>query len=306
LNGEELAIQDLAISAWPFERPPRRVVSLVPSLTESMFDLGFGETLVGVTEYCTHPANELGSVARIGGPKNPNISEIERLKPDLVLANQEENTRPAVQALRQAGIWVWVSFPVSVSDALNALWTLVGMFQSRTAGMKVKTLESALELTLLARTEDQLLRYFCPIWQDTLQTGQTWWMTFNRDTYAADLLSILGGKNVFDNRLRRYPLYADLGLAPVEPHPHGKFDTRYPRLTIDEIVSARPDIILLPNEPFLFEEKHRRELLALLVNDLTIDESNIHLIDGSLITWHGTRLSRALQELPSIFSAAYS
>jgi iron complex transport system substrate-binding protein len=306
LRGEDLSIQDPAISAWPFERPPRRVVSLVPSLTESMFDLGFGETLVGVTEYCVHPANELESVARIGGPKNPKISEIEKLKPDLVLANQEENTRPAVQALRQAGIWVWVSFPVAVSDALNVLWTLVGMFQSQTAGMKVKTLESAVEFSRLAQIEGQLMRYFCPIWQDTLQTGQTWWMTFNRDTYAADLLSILGGQNVFDDRKRRYPLYADLGLAPVEPPPEGKFDTRYPRLALDEIVAARPDIILLPNEPYLFEEKHRQELLGLLVKDLDLAESNIHLVDGSLITWHGTRLGKALQELPPIFSAIYN
>ena len=96
-----------------FDHAPRRVVSLVPSLTESLFELGVGDTVVGVTDYCIHPAERLAGLPRLGGPKNPDIAAIAALQPDLVLANWEENTRQAVEALER-GVPVWVTLPLSV------------------------------------------------------------------------------------------------------------------------------------------------------------------------------------------------
>ncbi|RPI33248.1 MAG: hypothetical protein EHM70_06580 [Chloroflexota bacterium] len=141
-------------------------------------------------------------------------------------------------------------------------------------------------------------RYFCPIWQDETSAGQRWWMTFNQNTYAHDLLRLLGGDNVFAARVRRYPLAADLGQAlPQDP---GEHDTRYPRVTLEEILAADPEVILLPSEPYVFAEHHQEEMLTLLESTQAARNHKVYLVDGSLITWHGTRLARALRELPAL------
>ena len=110
-------------TALTFHHPPRRVVSLVPSMTESMFELGFGETVVGITDYCTRPAAALADLPRLGGPKNPRLSEIIALKPELVLANWEENTRQSVEALEDAGVFVWVTFPKRRQRKSSKAWS---------------------------------------------------------------------------------------------------------------------------------------------------------------------------------------
>ena len=125
-------------------------------------------------------------------------------------------------------------------------------------------------------------------------------MTFNQHTYAADVLRAVGGKNIFSNRRRRYPLASDLGKAQ-EQDP-GEADTRYPRVTLEEIRDAAPSVILLPDEPFNFTETHRQEICQLLAGTPAVQNGRVHLVDGSLITWHGTRLARAILELPSLFA----
>lgn len=285
---------------------PQRVVSLVPSLTESMFDLGLGSALVGITDYCVRPAEKLTHLPRLGGTRNPRVNDILALRPDLVLANQEENSRPVVEALQAAGVSVWVTFPKNVHEAIEVLYHLGEFFRSQSAFLIVKTLEQSLEWAQLAyRTP---IRYFCPIWYE-ITDDQPWWMTFNRHTYPHDLLAIFGGENLFADRARRYPLSAD--LAPTDPtladepspesDPNIERDTRYPRLPLEEIRATNPDLILLPNEPYLFTEEHRQQLRALLPDTPAVQNDRIVLVDGSLLTWHGTRLARALQELPEIF-----
>jgi ABC-type Fe3+-hydroxamate transport system substrate-binding protein len=286
-NGRKTTLQ--------FYHPPKRVVSLVPSITESLFELGFGETVVGITDYCTHPAHELEGLPRLGGPKNPRTEEIIALQPELVLANWEENTRPAVEALEDAGIFVWVTFPKNVRQALDVLWTLVGLYNSREAAIRLEVLEMTFEWAKSAAADRQPVRYFCPIWRDTTSAGQAWWMAFNQECYTHDLLANLGGENVFGGRQRRYPLDADLGLA--EAQDPGERDTRYPRVTSEEIRAANPQVIILPNEPFEFDEQHQQEIKILLP-----DCDAVNLVDGSLLTWHGTRLALALRELPALFN----
>jgi ABC-type hemin transport system substrate-binding protein len=136
-NGNKLALH--------FSHPPRRVISLVPSLTESLFDLGFGSSVVGITDYCVHPEHALGSLPRLGGPKNPRLEQIFDLNPDLILLNQEENTRTAVEALEAAGMPIWVTFPRTVREALDILWTLAGVYQSPTAAARIETVERAVK-----------------------------------------------------------------------------------------------------------------------------------------------------------------
>ena len=204
------------------------------------------------------PSEELAHLPRLGGPKNPHIEEIIALQPELVLANWEENTRPAVEALEDAGIFVWVTFPKSVRQALDVLWTLVGLYSSREAAIRLEVLEMTLEWAKSAAADKQPVRYFCPIWRDTTGAGQAWWMTFNQETYTHDLLASLGGENIFAGRQRRYPLEADLGW-PKRRTPASR-DTRYPRVTLEEIRAANPQVILLPDEPFEFGEQHIQEM----------------------------------------------
>lgn len=283
-----------------FTQAPKRVISLVPSMTESLFDLGFGDSVVGITDYCIYPAEKLTNLQRIGGPKNPDIQEIIALKPDLILANQEENTPAAVRELETAGLKVWVTFPRTVREAVDILWALVGIYHSKLAAVRLETLEVTLDWAESARTQREPWRYFCPIWHQAPDKAglPEWWMTFNQHTYANDVLRILGGVNIFANRQRHYPLTADLNRGTGEPP--GERDTRYPRMTLDEIVAADPQTVLLPSEPFAFGETDRQRMLELLADAKTGKGPHVILMDGSYITWHGTRLARALSELPAL------
>lgn len=284
---------------WPFDYPPGRVVSLVPSTTESLFELGWGHTVVGISDYCIHPAGRLEHLPRIGGPKNARPEEILDLRPDLVLANQEENTPALVAHLEQAGIKVWVSFPKNVSQALDVLYSLAKVYQDQAGVERVNALRSETGRWESAVEERQSLSYFCPIWQGE-EAGELWWMAFNQDTYPHDLLRLFGLTNSFSARKRRYPLSADLGRGPETGLEDDSLDRRYPRLSTQEVREAAPDLILLPDEPYLFKEEHRQQITELLAEVRAVQTGRVYLLDGSLLTWHGIRLEKALDELPGI------
>lgn len=282
----------------PVDSPPRTIVSLVPSVTESLFDLNLGDRLIAVTDYCIHPVGKVEALPRIGGTKNPDVTRIIELKPDLVIANREENRREDVEALEAAGIPVWVTFPRTVTDVFALLWDFMNLLGETSMVPRVRLIEYTYDwLAGISRErEPNLTKVFVPIWYDPL-------MTFNADTYMHDLLRICGGQNVFADRERQYPLQADLEQA--EPYPSddprvaGR-DTRYPRVTLDEVVAAQPEVILLPSEPFAFNEQHIPIFAAL---DIPAAKNNrIHLVDGSLLTWHGTRIAYAFDTFPALLT----
>ncbi|OGO72003.1 MAG: hypothetical protein A2Z37_11565 [Chloroflexi bacterium RBG_19FT_COMBO_62_14] len=281
-----------------FTTAPRRVVSLVPSMTGSVFDLGLGDHLVGVTDYCLPPEDALGRLARVGGTRSPDISKVIDLKPDLVLANQEENSRQAVEKLEAEGVRVWVTFPKRVDEAIEILWTLSALFRRPSAGAIIRALEASLDWTERAAQAVPRQRVFCPIWQDEHDDLGLWWMTFNDQTYAHDLLARLGADNVFASRVRRYPLAADLGQGDEQTP--AERDTRYPRVRLEEVLAAKPEIILLPTEPFPFTEREVERVRTVLGSTPAVLNNRVYLVDGSLITWHGTRLGMALRELPGL------
>jgi ABC-type Fe3+-hydroxamate transport system substrate-binding protein len=277
----------------PVSEPPRRVVSLVPSVTESLFELGVGDRLIAITDYCLYPEAEVARLPRIGGTKNPDIARIVAMQPDLVIANVEENRREDAEALADAGIPVWATYPRTVREAFNLLWSIMDLFDEPTLVERVRSMEWTADW--LERMEvDPPCRVFAPIWFEPL-------MTFNADTYASDLLRVLGAENVFAERERLYPLKADLGeaepLPPDDPRIAGR-DTRYPRVTLEEVEAAQPDVILLPSEPFPFGETHIP--IFAKMNVPAAKNGRIFLIDGSLLTWHGTRIARAFNTLPSL------
>ena len=128
-------------------------------------------------------------------------------------------------------------------------------------------------------------------------------MTANSQTYLSDLLRVCGGENVFSDRERRYPLAAD--LDPDQPARGATADRRYPRVTLAEILAAHPEVILLPSEPYAFSQTDYDYWMQFA--DLSAVQNNrIHLVDGSLLTWHGTRLAKALHEIPILLTPVES
>ena len=256
----------------PVSEPPRRVVSLVPSVTESLFDLHLGDRLVAITDYCIYPEAGVAGLPRIGGTKTPDIDQIVALDPDLVIANFEENRRQDVEALQAAGVPVWMTFPRSVSEALNLLWNIMHTFDEPVMVPRVRLIEQTMDWVagISKANEDQAVRVFVPIWHEPLTT-------FAADTYMHDLLHICGGLNVFADK-----------------------DMRYPRVTLDEVAAAAPDVILLPSERFQFTQEHVPVFAEL---DVPAARANrIHLVDESLLSWHGTRLAKALDTIPALLA----
>lgn len=279
----------------PVDSPPQRMVSLVPSLTESLFDLNLGSRLVGVTDYCLYPEVGVSKLPKVGGTKNPDIEQIVRLQPDLVLMNREENRRQDAEALQAAGLTIWATEPRTVLAAINVLWEIMYICDEPQMAERVRWIERQMDWTGGAAQASKAVRVFAPIWFDP-------WMTFNRDTFTHDLLRICGGENVFADRDRRYPLSADLGMAETADSQDNTagWDTRYPRITIDEIIEKQPEVVLLPSEPFAFTDAHKQIIAGLDIP--AAHHNHVHLIDGTLLTWHGTRIAQALSELPPLLA----
>lgn len=261
------------------DRPPQRIASLVPSLTEALFSLGLGERVVAVTEFCVHPAEGVASVPKVGGTKDPDVEAIVALRPDFVVANREENTRRSIEALRHAGLRVWVTEPRTVADGVALLSELANLGASEASReAMVEPLERALEVRRqLSRQAERKPTVFCAVWRDP-------WMTVRCDTYMHDMIEVCGGANPF----------ASQGLGD----PKGR---RYPVVTLDQVVEAQPHVILLPDEPYAFGPGDVEELEALDVPAAA--SRRIHCLDGTLLSWYGPRIKGALSVLPPLIEA---
>ncbi|MEM7409561.1 MAG: helical backbone metal receptor [Myxococcota bacterium] len=247
----------------------QRIVSLVPSLSEALFALGLGARVVGVTDWCVHPAEAVAALPKVGGTKNPDLARIRELSPDLVIANREENRERDVERLREAGLPVWVTYPRTVEQAIGLLEEIAGLGAPEASGN-----------TVLARVRDAFqarralqvpnpTRVFCPIWKRP-------WMAVGSDTYADDLLGVCGGVNVFAARTER----------------------RYPIVEESEIVASQPEVILLPDEPYAFGLADASELARLDIP--AAQEGRIHCLDGTLVSWYGPRIAEALDQIGAL------
>ena len=195
--------------------PARRVVSLVPSLTEAVAVSAPG-LLVGATDWCTHPADL--AVTRVRGTKNPERAAVIALAPDLVIANREENRKLDVTRLRAAGLAVWVTVIESVPEAMASLRRLLtGPF-----GLDVPAWLAAAEQAWAGPGPRPSRRVAVPVWRDP-------WMVVGARTFVGDVLARLGLDNVF-------------GAGP----------DRYPHVEAGQIRTAAPDLVLLPDEPYPF------------------------------------------------------
>jgi ABC-type Fe3+-hydroxamate transport system substrate-binding protein len=237
--------------------PARRVVSLVPSITEALASVR-PEALVGVTDWCTHPA-DLPS-ARVRGTKNPDLDKIRHLGPDLVVANKEENRRLDVERLRARGVPVWVTDIETVPQALTSLERL---FDDGLGWPRPAWLAQARELWCAGPLPPVTRTVIVPIWRDP-------WMVVGASTFTSDLLRRLGWENVWTS---------------TRLNPDGE---RYPATTPEAIDAAGADAILLPDEPYEFTPTDGPDAFA---------QTSTELVSGRLLTWYGPSLVAARSSL---------
>ncbi|ACY17196.1 helical backbone metal receptor [Haliangium ochraceum] len=279
-----------------FARPPQRIVSLVPSDTETVFALGAGARLVGRTRYCVEPATQVEALPVVGGTKDIDIDAVAALAPDLVLCNQEENARAPLEKMAQMGLKVYVSFPHRVAESLAhvaRLARLLGVGGHAPVRALLKRGMDALQARERALAELTPVPVFVPIWMDPL-------MTMNADTYGSDMLALAGARNVFHDRRRRYPLAADLGgiKDPQTADGDGR-DTRYPRVSLDEVRERAPAALLLPDEPHAFDDAEAGRL----GDELGLPGERVLRLDGKDLFWYGVRSVDALARLADDIAA---
>ena len=227
---------------------PGRVVSLVPSITESLAAT-VPDRLVGATDWCTHPADL--DVGRVRGTKNPDLAAIDALEPDLVVANKEENRELDVRRLRERGIEVWVTVTETVDAAIGSLERLF----AEVLDARPDWLAAAREEW--SRADEPRGSAAVAIWRDP-------WMVVGRDTFTGDVLRLLGLANVF-----------------------GDHDDRYPSTSPAEIEERQPDVVLLPDEPYVFTASDGPEAFT----------ARTELVSGRLLTWYGPSLVGARRSL---------
>ncbi|WP_103864833.1 ABC transporter substrate-binding protein [Aquimarina sp. I32.4] len=237
-------------------RIPTRIVSLVPSQTELLVDLGLSDCIVGVTKFCVHPATIRNEKVIVGGTKNINYDTIKKLNPDIILCNKEENTKEIVACLQK-------EYPVHVSDifslpeALDMIKQYGEIFDKQTEATvlitRIKSEKVSFD-TFIDNKPQKRVAYF--IWKKP-------WMVAGKDTFVDYILKMNGFVNVFGNK------------------------SRYPEITEKELILIKNvDLILLSSEPYPFSEKHLKELR-------NMTNAEVILVDGEYFSWYGSRLVNA-------------
>lgn len=204
---------------------PKRIISIVPSQTELIWDLGLKQELIGITKFCIHPKQMHQSITHVGGTKTLNIKKIKALKPDIIIGNKEENEQTQILELQQE-FPVWMSDIYTLKDSLNMIQGLGTLLNKETQSLNISN-SIKKSFKTLPQLNKRVL-YF--IWNKP-------YMVAGSNTFIGDVLQRLGLINCIEEK-----------------------DSRYPILTIDEIKILNPDLILLSSEPFPFNQKHINEL----------------------------------------------
>jgi ABC-type Fe3+-hydroxamate transport system substrate-binding protein len=235
---------------------PERIISLVPSQTELLVDLGVTKRLVGRTRYCIHPLESLSSVPTIGGTKRVEFDQIEALKPDLILAEKEENPEELVNSLARLAP-VYVTDVTSIPSAI-AMCGDVGQL----IGLQIEAEALATQIAIAIEGAKKMIkrpeRVLYLIWRKP-------WMAAGAGTFINSCLEHIGFQNAVC-----YPLAAQPG--------------RYPELDRDTIAQLNPDRVFLSNEPFPFKKVHAQELQEIL------PKARFQFVDGELFSWYGSRM----------------
>jgi ABC-type Fe3+-hydroxamate transport system substrate-binding protein len=239
----------IQIAHWP----PTRIVSLVPSQTELLADLGLDAAVAGITKFCIHPAQWFKSKKRIGGTKTVNLETVAQLAPDLIIGNKEENVQTQIAWLSER-FPVWMSDVHTLEDALDMVQQIGEITEKRQAGLDLRAEIRRRFDALPMPAQRPRAAYF--IWRKP-------YMVAAANTFIDQMLFYAGFENAFSQMLR------------------------YPEMREPELIAANPDVILLSSEPYPFAEKHIREFQALLPN------TPVRIVNGEFFSWYGSRLLQA-------------
>lgn len=253
------------------ENRPQRIISIVPSQTELLFDLGLQKEIVGITWFCIHPAHYFNATPKVGGTKKLNFEQIAALKPDLIIGNKEENEKSQIEELEKH-YPVWMSDIKNLEDALLMIKML---------GEITDTGETAHELC--GKIIDGFAQLYNPtIEEKPLRAAYLIWrnpyMGVADDTFINEMMKQCGMVNVLEN---------------FAPHAADIESKRYPMVTLEDLKALDPDVVLLSSEPFPFKQQHAQEVNKVLPN------AQVHLTDGEMFSWYGSRL----QHSPAYFSS---
>jgi ABC-type Fe3+-hydroxamate transport system substrate-binding protein len=252
--------------------PAKHVVSLVPSITETLFAFGAGQSVAGITDYCIHPAEGTAAKRRVGGTKNVRVEEIISLRPDLVIANAEENRKHQVEELEKAGIPVFVTFPRTIAGCLKMMRDVAILTGTEPAAEPAVSSIEAERFLLRSRPKAAACRVLCPIWKGP-------YMSINRDTFVDSIIRESGGENVFACHAERYP-----------------------KFILEDVARLQPDVVILPTEPYRFAERDFEDFEKIGAAVPAVREGRIHIVEGELLSWYGPRVARALRELSALFN----
>ena len=229
---------------------PNRIVSLVPSQTELLFDLGLEKEVVGITKFCIRPNNWFRKKTRVGGTKNVNFEKIEKLKPNLIIANKEENTESEIKQLIKK-YPVWISDIQNLEDALEMI-SLIGKMTNTKAKAKSIIYNIQEGFDSLSPVHKKKTSYF--IWQKPM-------MSINKSRFIHDMMNRCGFENIFASA-----------------------NDDYPEISKKQLQKANPEIILLSSEPYPFKNKHIEQFQEICPNAI------IKMVDGEMFSWYGSRL----------------
>jgi ABC-type Fe3+-hydroxamate transport system substrate-binding protein len=235
---------------------PRRIISLVPSQTEFLYDIGLRDEVVGITKFCVHPQEWFRSKPRIGGTKKYDFEKIRALQPDLIIGNKEENEKEQIEELMKE-FNVWMSDIVNLKDALNMMVML---------GVLLKKDQQATEIKLRTEYAFQQFKASAPF--VNMRCAYFIWrapyMVAGENTFINEMLKYCGFENVF-----------------------GEKGSRYPEVSADDLRAKDPQLILLSSEPYPFKEQHIEEFRQICPN------AKILTVDGEMFSWYGSRLLQA-------------
>lgn len=243
-----------------FNYPPKRIISLVPSQTELLFDLGLDEEVIGITKFCIHPREKFKSKAKIGGTKRINLEKIRSLKPDLIIGNKEENDQNQIEELMKE-FPVWMSDILVLEDAVKMI-EQVGVLTGYTEKSELIASNIKNQFAELESVHAGNLRVAYFIWKDP-------YMLAGINTFIDNVLKSAG----FDNALNI---------------------NRYPAVSLEQLEKLSPDVIFLSSEPYPFKDEHLQEMRT------KFPASKVMIVDGELFSWYGSRLLHTPDYLRSL------
>jgi ABC-type Fe3+-hydroxamate transport system substrate-binding protein len=246
---------------------PKRIISLVPSITELLHHFQLDNETIGITKFCVHPQTWFKNKTRIGGTKNINIEKIISLQPDLILCNKEENVQVQIETLA-ATLPVNMCDVKNYEDALQMIET-IGILTNKSNESKqlIKNIEFSFQQSNISSSKKIKTAYL--IWKEP-------YMTVGGDTFISSMMEKAGLENIYNN------------------------EDRYPTKSIIDLQKDNPDIILLSSEPYPFKEKHMVELQQYFPN------TTIVLIDGEMFSWYGSRMLYAAEYFKNLLKGIYS